>query len=279
MSHPGRRRTERLLLTFPIRVEGSDPKGQSFQEDTRTLVVNRHGARISLKRPVGTGQALRITNLMGNRVGDFRVVGPTQPPTDQGGEWGVECRDETRNIWGVDFPPLDEDGSGCSAVLECRRCRKIGLTPMSLVALDVLSSAGLLTRECSNCGQATSWGYSETQLGMPAPGRETELAIREVMEGPPPTNERRASPRVPLRLPIRVRNWYGTEEFAKSENVSKGGLAFITDKRYEVGEAIMVSCPYKPGVDNIELRARVVRRAEVKGSGRFVYGVCYQKES
>jgi hypothetical protein len=272
---PSRRRSERLLLTFPIRVEGADTKGTEFSETTRTLVVNRHGARIQLARLVPPGQTLRIVNLAGNRPADFRVVGPTQPVGHQGGEWGVELLDEKKNIWGIEFPPLENNDLPCSALLECRVCQTVGLTNMSLVELDVLNSSGLLNRPCAKCGDDTPWGYPHQSVGGMAPG-DPETAAGEGARGASALKERRAAPRVSLRLPIRARNWYGTEEFTKSENVSKTGLAFISEKRYEIGEAIQITCPYNPGADNIESRARVVRRTEMEGTGRWVYGVRYE---
>ncbi len=266
---PSRRRSERLLLTFSIRVEGADPQGTKFAETTRTLVVNRHGARIQLARLVTPGQTLRIVNLAGNRQADFRVIGPTQPASHQGGEWGVELQDETKNIWGIEFPPLENSDLPCSALLECRVCQTVGLTNMSLVELDVLNSSGLLNRSCAKCGDDTPWGHPHQPVwGVAAAGEGVGSA--------PTLKERRASARVSLRLPTRVRNWYGTEEFTKSENVSKGGIAFISEKRYELGEAIQVTCPYNAGADNIESRARVVRRSEMQGTGRWVYGVRYE---
>lgn len=270
------RRSERLLLSFPIRVDGAEPSGSSFSETTRTLVINRHGARIQLKRQVQPGQTLHIVNLVGNREADFRVVGPTQPYNDQGGEWGVECREEGRNVWGIEFPPSEERELPCSALLECRRCHQVRLTPMSVVELDVLESSGLLTKECGACQQPTSWGYVQKQVGFPARARDADPAVAEAFTPPPPTSDRRATRRVPLRLPIRVRSWLGGEELTKSENVSKDGLAFISDKQYEIGEALQVTCPYDPGGENIELRGRVVRRSGTKG-GRLVYGVRYER--
>jgi hypothetical protein len=279
MPEVNRRRTERLVLTFPIRVEGADAKGQPFSENARTLVVNRHGARIRLKRVLTVGQTLHIVNLVGNRAADFRVVGLTQPLTEQGGEWGVECRDEQHNIWGIDFPPLRDDQPACSVILECRRCHQVGLTPISLVEYDVLDSAGLLPRECKTCGQFTSWGHSQGQVGMPPPEQIADPSLKEVLEPPPPEADRRINRRASLRLPIRVRNWYGTVECAKTENVSKGGLAFVSEKHFELGEALLVTCPYDPGAESIEVRASVARCLEIKGSGRFLYGLRYEKEA
>ena len=54
------RRSERLLITVPIRVEGVDRDGAKFVEETRTLVVNRQGARIYLKHRVAAGAMLLI---------------------------------------------------------------------------------------------------------------------------------------------------------------------------------------------------------------------------
>jgi len=279
MIEPIRRRTERLLLTIPIRVEGVNPKGEKFSENTRTLVINRHGARIHLKHLVAQGARLRIVNVAANAEAEFRVVGPTQPLSEEGGEWGVECQDEKPNIWGIDFPPPLQRDSACSALLECRRCHAAALTPVSLVELDVLKSSGLLTKECKACGQPTSWGYSEQQIGLRGLGEEGESLVKEVLEPPPPEGNRRVHPRVALKLPIRIRNYYGRVEFGKSENVSKRGLAFISETDYEIGEALQLTCPYDPGGHNIELRGRVVHRQEIKGAGRKVYGICYVKES
>lgn len=277
MADTNRRRSERLLLTVPIRVEGTDSKGEKFQEATRTLVINRHGARIELKRPVAPGQPLRIVNLGSNREAEFRVVGRTAPLKEAAGEWGVECHDEKKNIWGIDFPPLDGE-SGGSALLECRRCENVSLTPLSVVELDVLTNAGLLTRDCKQCGQATPWGNAEKVVGMPAPGPGLDPSIKEVMEPPRPESSRRQHSRVSMKMPIRVRDWQGGEEITKSENVSKGGLAFMTEKNFEIGEALQVTCPYDPRGTSIEIRARVVRRREMKGTGNKVYGVRYERE-
>ena len=44
----GRRRSMRVLLSVPIHVIGKTKANQDFDEETRTLVVNAHGALISL---------------------------------------------------------------------------------------------------------------------------------------------------------------------------------------------------------------------------------------
>jgi hypothetical protein len=279
MAQPNQRRTERLLLSVPIRVEGVNASGQKFFENTRTVIINRHGASIQLKHPTNPGATLKIQNLMAQREAEFRVVGPTQPKSEMGGEWGVECRDEKGNIWGIDFPPIEDQEPPCSALLECRRCHAVALTPLSLVENDVLSASGLLTKECKTCGRTTPWGYNEKQVAIPAPGQEPEPSIKEIIEPPRPDASRRTHSRVALRLPIRVRSYYGTEEIGKTENVSKGGLCFVSEKDYEIGEGLRVTCPYDPKGHNIEVRGQVVRREGMDGTARKIYGVRYEKES
>lgn len=278
MAKTNRRRTERLLLSVPIRVEGKSPNGQEFSENTRTVIINRDGASIQLKHAVAPGTPLRISNLMASRQADFRVIGPTQPRSEQGGEWGVECKNEKSSIWGIEFPPVQDEEPSASALLECRRCHTVTLTPLSLVENDVLSASGLLTKECKTCGRPTPWGYNEKQVAIPPPGQEPEPSIKEILEPPRPDSTRRIHARVALRLPVRVRSYYGTEEIGKTENVSKGGLCFVSEKEYEIGEGLRVTCPFDPKGHNIEVRAHVVRRQGLEGTGRKIYGVRYEKD-
>ncbi len=279
MAETRRRRSDRLLLTIPIRVEGSSPKGQKFTEETRTLVVNRHGARIQLNHLVAPGAVVRIVNIGARRQAEFRVIGPTQPLSDQGGEWGVECQDSKKNIWGIEFPPGSDDESLASALLACRRCHYEVLMPISLVEYDVLSTSGLLTRDCESCKEATAWGYSEQQISAGGAGRDVEVQPESPAGPAGAGTKQRAHSRVSLKLPIRVRNYYGVVDFAKTENVSKGGFCFASEKDYEIGEGVQAICPYDATGHNIEVRARIVRRYGGKGSGRHLFGARYEKEA
>jgi hypothetical protein len=161
--------------------------------------------------------------------------------------------------------------------MECRTCHAKSMLALSLVEYDVLSTSGLLTRECKTCGRQTSWGYTEHTLAVPSPGQEMEPSIREVLDPPAPTSNRRRSSRVALQLPIRVRNFYGLVEFARTENVSKGGLCFISSHTYELGEVLLVTCPYEQSGSSIEVRSPVVRRREMKGTDRKIYGLRYER--
>ena len=103
---PGRRRSMRVLLSVPIVVKGKNPSGQQFEEETRTLVVNAHGALISLKVPVAPGQHLTMSNRATQQSVQCRVVylGAQQAGKTQ---MGIEFESPSPSFWQIDFPPED----------------------------------------------------------------------------------------------------------------------------------------------------------------------------
>jgi len=272
-----RRRSERLLITVPIRVEGLDREGMKFSEDSRTVVINRHGARIYLQRMVAAGAVLLVTTLVGHRSAKFRVVGPTQPPTGGGGEWGIECQESNSNIWGIGFPPSSAAEGACAALLECRRCHAVKLSQLSMIEHEVLSTSGLLVKECEACARSTAWSFREPSVPISSDDTGGTLSSSESISAQQAASNRRYHNRVALQLPIRVRSYYGAEEFARTENVSRSGMCFVTDRNYEIGEFILVTCPFEKGGHNIEIRGQVVRCREMQGTGRKIYGVHYER--
>lgn len=288
MPNERRRRTERLFLRYPVQVEGFDSAGRHFEETTHTIVVNRHGGRVLVKALLTPGQTVKITQVVSGRAADFRVVGLAGSPGADGGEWGVECRDEGTNFWGITFPPMDESAASSSVLLECDQCHDVALTVFSMVEYDLLENCGWLPRKCNTCRAETNWVYSRNPTRAPEPPVPSEpeapapapLPVAPVPAAPAPTvssAERRKSPRVSLRLPMRVRNSKDVTDLTKSENVSKGGVAFTSDKMFEIQELLHVTCPYNPSGGDMEVPGRVVRREEVAGTGRYLYGVEYAR--
>lgn len=265
------------MLTVPLRVKGVDPQGKEFAEEARTVTLNRHGARIQITRPLVSGQTVRLTNLVCRRDADFRVIGPVSPRTEKGGEWGVECVDHSANIWGIQFPPPLAGDADSTAILECRKCHGVALIPVSLVEVEVLETSGLLTKPCETCKKNSHWGYAEKQLAMGAPPDEAAM-LAEAGKTEKGADNRRHR-RVSLQLPILVRDYYGGVEITKSENVSKGGFCFVSEKDHLVGEGVLVACPYSAAEHGIEIRAKIVRRTEFQGGPRKIYGVRYEQRA
>ncbi|HEY0704731.1 MAG TPA: hypothetical protein VGD60_18300 [Candidatus Acidoferrales bacterium] len=107
------RRSMRILLSVPVTVDGK-VSDQGFCEDTRTLVVNAHGALISLAASVSTGQTIKIVNSATHDCRDCRIVymGSAQAGRRQ---LGVEFLEPSSSFWQIDFPP--DDWAGFPSIL------------------------------------------------------------------------------------------------------------------------------------------------------------------
>lgn len=101
-----KRRSMRVLLSVPVRVNGKTSKGQDFTEETRTLVVNAHGALVSLAAEVVKGRKVAMTNATTKQTLDCTVthIGSTQAGKTQ---IGLEFVTPAPTFWKVDFPPDD----------------------------------------------------------------------------------------------------------------------------------------------------------------------------
>jgi hypothetical protein len=275
-----KRRSDRLMLTIPLEVRGIDAKGNSFKDEARTISLNRHGARIQISRPLRDGQNIMIANLVGRHEAEFRVVGPVSPITAQGGEWGIEYLDLKENIWGIQVPPSsDAEDTNSKALLECRTCHAVALMRLSLVEVEVLETSGIFSRPCMTCKEVTPWGYAEKVVGLeprpgglrPAPPLVRTPAVKDA--------DQRRHRRLSLQLPVLIRDYYGGVEINKSENISKGGFCFVSEKDYHLGGGVLVVCPYNPSAQNIEVRAKITRQRTIEGTKRKIYGVRYEPSS
>jgi hypothetical protein len=108
-----RRRSQRVILSVPVTVSGTGTKGK-FSEDTKTLVVNAHGALITLAAKVSQGQQLELKTASNPEPQTCKVVyiGPTVQTRTQ---VGLEFTKPAPHFWHVAFPPenwtpVGEDG-------------------------------------------------------------------------------------------------------------------------------------------------------------------------
>jgi hypothetical protein len=103
---PGRRRSMRVLLSVPILVSGKTANNEDFNEETRTLVVNAHGALVALGAQVVAQQTVTLSNKATQQSTDCRVV---HLGSAQGGKTqvGLEFVKPSGKFWQIDFPPDD----------------------------------------------------------------------------------------------------------------------------------------------------------------------------
>jgi hypothetical protein len=96
----------RVLLSIPIVATGKTTAGQDFSEDARTLVVNAHGALVSLAAQVAAGQQITVPNKATRKSIECRIVyaGSLQGDKTQ---LGLEFVRPSAGFWQIDFPPDD----------------------------------------------------------------------------------------------------------------------------------------------------------------------------
>ena len=273
MEEKDQRRSPRIMFSIPVVIEGVDEEGLAFEAQGRTITVNCHGARVQLSRPLKAGQVLHLTNQVNHEKCSFRVIGPTAPQVNQVGEWGIESMQPGKNIWDIDFPGWEGDVDA-HVLLECRRCNSLALQSISLVEVEVLETAGLLSKPCVHCGDTTPWGYSQRAYAVESQTFQAAVAATTQAAPPNPAN-RRKSPRMPSQIPLRVRDYYGETEVTQTENTSPEGLCFSSTRKYLVGQGIVVICPYDPENEKPEVRAHIVREERGREGDRYLYGVRY----
>ncbi len=101
-----KRRSARVLLSVPVTVKGTLSDGKTFEEDARTLVVNAHGALLSLNSPLRAGQALVLTHKLTHGDIECRVVYVGNPQAGKA-QVGIEFVKAAPGFWQIDFPPED----------------------------------------------------------------------------------------------------------------------------------------------------------------------------
>lgn len=269
------RRSERVLLRIPIEVSGTGADGKPFLEKTFTLVINRNGARISLKGCPSPNSRLSVTNLHSQKSCPFRVVGRIEKSLGQGVEWGVECLQPDDNFWGIAFPSKGKTGEpqeSVDALMECAACGFVELIALTLEQYRGVVKEGSLSRFCAKCAAVRPWGLSfartEATPGMgPDPARATQKP------SPAPQTERRRSKRLTVKVPVRVRLANGGEELTRSENLSRIGLCLISCLEIAEGEKILVTVGLTPDGAQAEEPARIVWRRSLQGPSQTLYGL------
>jgi hypothetical protein len=100
------RRSQRILLSIPLRVSGKRVNGTAFVEHTKTLIVSAHGALLQLEEPVLQGQSLNLRNVVTGEEVACQVV-DLNPGSSGLAEIGVEFAQPNPRFWRVSFPPTD----------------------------------------------------------------------------------------------------------------------------------------------------------------------------
>jgi hypothetical protein len=101
-----RRRSQRVLVTIPVRVSGQSGHGPPFEEETHTRAISAHGALILLSNQVHRGQRLTLSNLQTKAALEC-VVAHIDRHQSNHPQVGVEFTLPNPVFWHVAFPPKD----------------------------------------------------------------------------------------------------------------------------------------------------------------------------
>ena len=272
--YSARRRSERLYLTIPIRVSGTDPRGRDFTEDCVSVDVSRHGSRIRLTHPLTVDDVIRIQNLKNGQVASFRVIGRVGEPNPDVSyaDWGIEGVDPAAVIWGVELKDNPTEDIASSALLRCSACLVVSSFLLTHKEVGATGASSFITRACPRCQRETLWSFVSSDRRS-SPIAERVKSVVEQIEEERRAQDRRQETRLTVQVPIRIRSTYGEEEVTKTVNLSRTGTRFTSAKEYAVGSMVFVAAPYREGQDLIEVKGTIAHVEELSGSPKKLVGV------
>jgi PilZ domain-containing protein len=101
-----RRRSQRVLMSVPVRVSGQTGVGLPFEEETHTRAISAHGALILVSAQVHRGQRLTLSNVQTKAALECVVAHIAKYQSAQP-QVGVEFMLPNPIFWHVAFPPKD----------------------------------------------------------------------------------------------------------------------------------------------------------------------------
>jgi len=293
----GVRRSSRIPKEMAILLTGSDIEGKVFSEQTKTVLLSRHGAGIVSRYKLSAEQELIVRRLDTNQETEVRLVGQIGVE----GEvytYGVAFLDSTNDFWGMQFPvPSEEEKQTRVVSMECGSCQTRETVEQSDLESDVYRINEGIVRYCKNCGSSTFWKRgSEDVEGVSAVAEMVQsramgwvdeeespahapVAVADLPEPSPAARRenRRKHVRTKVNFKACIRSFAHGDDIVTCEDVSRGGLCFKSRKRYSEKFKIEVAAPYTPGAQNFFTTAEIVHVEELKSEKKYRCGVVYLK--
>ena len=185
---PLQRRSGRIAKELPIILLGSDATGKVFAEQTKTVVLSRHGAGVVSRYRFAPDEVLTLRLPGTAREADVRLVGQI------GGEpgryvYGLAFADATLEFWPIEFPPAESFEPGARRVtLECSFCEARQTFEQDDIEEDVYSVNESVLRFCNRCGSSTPWKKARGEaidLAAPPSSQATAPSSADSAAAPP----------------------------------------------------------------------------------------------
>ena len=296
MSPEGVRRSSRIPKEINILLVGSDIEGKVFSENTKTVLLSRHGAGLVSHYKLSAEQELILRRLDTNKETEVRVVGQIGVESDVY-TYGVAFLDSSQNFWGIQFPIPSEAEKRLHVVsLECGSCQTRETVEQSDLESDVCLVNEGIVRFCKKCGSSTFWKrmsedaeeapvvvemVQRREIGWAEEEEEAPSKVAVAAPAEPAPGARRENRRKHVRTKANfkacVRTFAHGDDIVMCEDVSRGGLCFTSRKPYVTKFQIEVAAPYTPGVQNFFSPAEIVYVRELKQEKKFRCGVAYLK--
>ena len=295
MPPEGMRRSGRIAREIAILLVGSDIEGKTFSEQTKTVLLSRHGAGIVSQYALSAEQELILRRLDTNKEAEVRVVGNlgAQGKTYT---YGVAFLNPETDLWDIQFPSMTDSEKKASLVmLQCSGSKTREMVEQSDLESDVYRVNEGIVRTCKNCGASTYWRRPIDDAGEEPVASETATLESEergkpgrvpppapadpapALQTAPRVENRRKHVRTKVNFKACIRSYTFGEDIVTCEDMSRGGLCFKSRKEYAAKAEIEVAAPFSPGTQAIFVRGQIVHVTELKRERRFRCGVCYAK--
>lgn len=280
MAEISRRRTDRVSITLPVSVSGTNATGKPFSVDATTVTVSEHGASIRLNGTLVPGQKIIIRRQRTHvpREVECHVVGQTGK---QAGlqTFNVAFRKPALGFWDVFFPPLPPNRNTAGrALLGCAVCGSRKIVHLDPLELAVYNAHRQLSLNCDICGKPTIWLESRQETTKP-PAIGPANPARLVGSPPPPGRDQRKHRRVAAEIPVCIRQAGSEDDVATTVDISRGGLCFTSSREYRPGSYIQVAVPYSPTAFNVFVDARIAHSSKVPSQDIYRFGIIYLAEN
>jgi hypothetical protein len=265
------RRSDGICLTLLLRISGTARDGKSFSAPAHTLMVSRSGAVIVSDRKLAEGDRIQVQRTAkdeSRRRGMTRVLGQYGRQGDAF-LYAIECLDNSVDLWGVDFPGVQESEEAVARVLlECAKCHTRELAYLDPIHLEHFETYQGLVRHCRTCGLPRVWLQASNEFPDAAVAEQHAKDASRAW-----THDQ--SLRLKTQLTACVRQAGTDDELAVCEEVSNDGLSFRSRRRYEEGSEILVAAPYANLTENVFVPARVIYVETSRAAGFFSHQTAY----
>ena len=143
---------------------GTDTAGKVVFEQTKTVVLSRHGAGVVSRYRFSPDELLTLSLPSSAKETEIRLVG------QMGGEpgryiYGVAFVDADPHFWPMEFPePESFESASPPLLLECSLCHTQQLIEQHEIEEDVYAVNEYILRPCEPCGTSTPWKKAQVRL-------------------------------------------------------------------------------------------------------------------